>query len=247
MAEPVKDAEKDPDDPWDWMLPEDGARFGDVIFDREEQKRWSCAVFLGGLGYMWRKAAVCRELIYEKLEIGPGDKVLLIGEALEGCGFSDDVRARIGDGGELKAVEIMDQARDAYMAGVRGRGGQLATWRFDYTGDIEDGYFDCAAVIQAVQHADDWRETATELARITKSGRRIVLAEIAFGPPFLVKLEQDIHLEYLIAKLFKRIGWRAEDFPYYSPAQLTEAFAGLVDEPETFVWKGIEMFWGRNR
>lgn len=236
---------KDPDDPWDWLMPEDAARFGEVILDREEQERWSCAVFLGGLAYMWRKATVCRDLIFEKLELAPGDRVLLIGEALEACGFCDEVRAQIGDGGELVTVEIMDEARDAYMAGVRGRGGQLATWRFEYTRDYANEHFDCTAVIQAVQHADDWRETAAELARITRPGRRIVLAEIAFGPPFLMKAGLDIHLEYLITKLFKRIGWHPEDFPYYSPRELCEAFAGLVDQPETFVWKGIEMFWGR--
>lgn len=236
---------RDPDDPWDWMIAEDTARFGEIIFDREEQKRWSCAVFLGGLPYMWRKATVCRDMIYEKLELAPGDRVLIIGEALDACGFSDDVRERIGPDGELVTVEIMDEARDAYMSGVRGRGGQLATWRFDYTRDYANEHFDCAAVIQGVQHTDDWRETAAELVRITKPGRRIVLAEIAFGPPFLMKAGQDIHLEYLITKLFKRIGWHPEDFPYYSPAQLTEAFSGLVQDPETFTWKGIEMFWGR--
>lgn len=237
--------DKDPDDPWDWLMAEDVDRFGEVILDEGEQKRWSCAVFLGGLSYMWRKATVCRDLIFDKLELVPGDRVLLIGEALEGCGFSDDVRARIGADGELTAFDIMDQARDAYMSGVRGRGGQLATWRFDYTRSVANEHFDCAAVIQAVQHTDDWRETAAELVRVTRPGRRIVLAEIAFGPPFLLKAGLDIHLEYLVTKLFKRIGWHPEDFPYYSPAELTDAFAGLVEDPETFVWKGIEMFWGR--
>jgi len=237
--------EKNPDDPWDWFLPADIERFGEAILDREQQELWSRAVFLGGLGYMWRKATVCRDLIYRKLELAPGDRVLLMGEAIEGCGFADDVRALVGEAGEVRIVEIMDEARDVYLAGSRGRGGQLATWQFDYTGDVADGYFDCVAVIQGVQHADDWDEAGSEFLRVMKPGRRIVLAEIAFGPPFLTKVSQDIHLEYLITKLFTRIGWRAEDFPYYSPADLAAAFAGKVSEPDTFTWKGIEMFWGR--
>lgn len=236
---------KDSDDPWDWLQPEDVRRFGEVILDRDEQKRWSQAVFLGGLAYMWRHAPVPRGLIFEKLELAPGDRVLVLGEAVEGCGFGADMRARVGAGGEVRVIDIVDEARDAYLAGARGRGGRLATWRFDYTGDVGDGRYDCVAVIQAVQHADDWREAGAELLRVMKPGRRIVLAEIAFGPPFLMKAGLDMHLEYLVTKLFRRIGWRAEDFPYYGPDALCEAFAGLVDDPETFAWKGIEMFWGR--
>ncbi len=34
--------------------------------------------------------------------------------------------------------------------------------------------------------------------------------------------------------------------PYWSPEQLDEsAFEGQVDEAETFVWRGVELFWGR--
>lgn len=230
--------------PWDWMQPHDIARFGAVIADPREQERWCRAVMLGGLPYMWNKAAVVRDLVYDKMGLRAGDKVLVIGESLESCGFLDDITARIGPTGELRAIDITDEARDKYFAGVRGRGGQLATWQWTYTRDIADGHYDCAAVLQAVQHTDDWTETGKELVRIMKPGRNLVLAEITFGPEFTMLASLDMHLEYLLDKLFSRIGFRVEDFPYYSPHDLERAFAGLVLNPGTFLWKGIEVFWG---
>jgi hypothetical protein len=230
--------------PWDWMQPHDIARFGAVIGDPKEQERWCRAVMLGGLPYMWNKASVVREMIYDKLALRPGDKVLVIGESLESCGFIDEIKHRIGSSGELRAIDITDEARDKYFAGFRGRGGQLATWQWTYTSDIPAGYYDCAAVLQAVQHTDNWTETGRELLRIMKPGRNVVLAEITYGPEFTTLAKLDMHLEYLIEKVFSRIGFRVEDFPYYSPQDLERAFSSLVSNPGTFLWKGIEMFWG---
>jgi ubiquinone/menaquinone biosynthesis C-methylase UbiE len=227
------------------MQPHDTARFGDVIMDPAEQQRWCRAVMLGGLPFMWKKASVVLDLVYGKLALKPGEKVLLLGESLESCGFIDDLRAQVGPSGEVRVIDITDEARDAYFAGKRGTGGQLATWRYDYTRDIPDAYFDCVTVIQGVQHTDDWRATGQELLRIMKGGRNIVLAEITFSPDFRMKIGLDIHIEYVFEKIFSRIGFSLDDFPYYSPQELVAAFTGLVDDPGTFVWKGIEVFWGR--
>lgn len=237
---------KKPDstNPWDWMQPHDIARFGAVIADPKEQERWCRAVMLGGLPYMWNKASAIRDMVYDKLALRKGDKVLVIGESLESCSFLDDIKERIGPSGELRAIDITDEARDKYFSGFRGRGGQLATWQWDYTKSIPDGTFDCAAVLQAVQHTDDWTEFGRDLLRVMKSGRNVVLAEITFSPEFMALPKLDLHLEYLIEKVFSRIGFRVEDFPYYSPEDLMRAFDGMVQNPGTFLWKGVEVFWG---
>ena len=230
--------------PWDWMQPHDVRRFGEVILDPAEQERWCRAVLLGGLPYMWRKAGVAKEIIYDRLGLKAGDKVLIIGESIESCAFIDDIRARVGPSGEIRVFDITDEARDAYIAKKRGSGGQIATWRWQYTKQIPDGAYDCVAVLQAVQHNDDWRETGKELLRVMKSGRRIVLAEIAYSPETQMKIGLDLHIEYVFEKLLSKVGWTIEEFPYFSPKDLTEAFAGLVNDPGTFVWKGVEVFWG---
>ncbi len=233
------------ENPWDWMQPHDVARFGSIIGDETEQARWCRAVMLGGLPYMWRKkAAVVREMMYDRMALRPGDRVLLLGESIESCGFTDDIRARIGSSGHIDVVDFTDEARDAYIAGRRGAHGQLATWRYDYTREMADEAYDLVAVLQGVQHAEDWAETGRELLRVMKTGRTIMLAEITFSPQMVMKSELDLHIEYWMDKLFSRIGWSIEDFPYYSPGELTRAFEGLVIRAQTFSWKGAEFFWG---
>ncbi|MBV9120949.1 MAG: methyltransferase domain-containing protein [Chloroflexi bacterium] len=226
--------------PWDVKL------CGDVILDENEQRRWARAIFLGGLPYMWRKAEVIRNMIYDHMELRPGDKVLLIGESIEPCGFVDDVRERIGPEGEIRVVEILEEARHAYFTRRIGAGGQLATWRFDYTGDVPDGYFDSVACLQGVQHTDSWDATGTELLRITRPGGHIALGEIVLGGhEYMSKIRSDMHIEYLFEKLFMRIGWDLEEAPFYSTEELLRAFEGKVEDPHVFEWKGIEVFWGR--
>ncbi len=231
--------------PWDWMQPHDARRMGDVILNPAEQQRWCRAVMLGGLPYMWRvKAATVRNLMYEKLELRKGDKVFIIGESLESCGFIDDVRERIGPSGEIKTVDITDEARDAYAAGRIGCGGQLATWRWNYTSDIPDGAFDCVAVLQGVTHTEDWRYNGKEMLRLMKPGRNILLAEITFNPRMLMLSQMDLHIEYWIEKMMAGVGFTADSFPYYSAQELHQAFEGMVSDAQDFNWKGVELFWG---
>ncbi len=92
--------------------------------------------------------------------------------------------------------------RDAYIAGRRGKHGKLATWRYDYTRQIADASYDVVAVLQGVQHTEDWRETGAELLRVMKPGRTIMLAEITFSPDMVMKAGLDLHIEYWMDKLF---------------------------------------------
>lgn len=237
--------EPESDNPWDWLQPHDAQRLGEVIFDPAEQKRWCRAVMLGGLPYMWRRtAATMRELAYEKLALKTGDKVFLIGESVDSCGFIDDIRARISSDGKITVVDITEDARDRAASGERGKYGQLATWRWNYTRDVPDEDYDCVAVLQSVQHAEDWRETGAELLRIMKKGRNIVLAEITFSPRMVPLAQLDIHLEYWLKKIFAGMGRNPADFSYYSPQDLHNAFEGLVENANDFNWKGVELFWG---
>lgn len=230
--------------PWGAIQDYDVRRLGPQILDEREQERWCRAVFLAGsLPFMWREASVVRGIVREHLELSAGDSVLVIGEAVEACGFGSELRAVAGE--DVRVVDIIDEARDHYQAGTRGRGGQLATWRYGYADGLADESVDAIAVLQGVQHAEDWRETGRDLARVLRPGRPMVLAEIAFGPRFLLRAEADVHLSYLVRKLFERIGWDARDFPYHGLDELTSAFTGTLVETGTFEWRGIEVFWGR--
>ena len=63
----------------------------------------------------------------------------------------------------------------------------------------------------------------------------------------LFKAQLDVHIEAWIDKIFSRIGWDFDQTPYTSLADLTHAFDGLADAPGTFDWRGIELFWARNK
>jgi SAM-dependent methyltransferase len=195
---------------------------------------------------MWRhKAASFRDLMYSKLGLRLGEKVFLLGEGNEGCGFETDLRSLVGPQGSLCSIDIMEQARTTTINGVKGRGGRVGTWRYDYVSQYPDDYFDSVAVIQAVQHSDDWRESAQDLLRVLKPGRTIMLAEIGMSEKTRAKAKQDLHLEYWMEKLFYGTGRRGpEEVSYYSPEELLAAFDGLIENPATFSWRGADLFWG---
>jgi SAM-dependent methyltransferase len=234
------------DDPWTWLQPHDTARFGEVINDPAERRRWCAAIMTGGLPLMWRKlAAPVRDLMYAKMDLRPNDNVLIIGESLDSCGFLADIRAAIGPGGSIRAFDVIEQARDGVTSGLRGRGGQLSTWPYRYTLEDPDNSYDCIGVLQGVQHCDDWPEAAAELVRVLKPGRMVMLSEIGFGTNMVNAMRLDIHLEYYIEKLCRGAGMSGMDLAYYSPAELRRAFGSLVTDPTNFEWRGAELFWGR--
>lgn len=236
------------DSVWDWMGDPERRLLGDVVSQPEEQARWCKAMVFGTLPYMWReKASTVRELLYEKLELRRGARVLLLGECLQVCGFTDDIRERIGPSGEIHEVDITSEARSAYLAGKRGIGGQLATWRWDYTRSLPSQSFDSVAIMQATQHTEDWFETAREMLRLLKPGRPIVIAEITLGPHMISKAGEDLHLQAWVDKIFSRIGWPLDQTPYCSPKELLEAFDGVANDLEIFTWKGLEAFWARSK
>jgi ubiquinone/menaquinone biosynthesis C-methylase UbiE len=183
--------------------------------------------------------------MYLKMDLRPGDNILLIGESLDGCGFLEDIRGRIGPAGTIRAIDIIEDARDAVAANRRGRSGKLGTWAYAYTANIPDNHYDCVAILQAVQHCDDWSEAAKEFVRVLKPGRIVMLSEIGFGPSMQKAMAMDLHIEYYMEKLCRGAGLSGMDLAYYSPKELRDAFADLVTAPMNFEWRGAELFWGQ--
>jgi SAM-dependent methyltransferase len=233
--------------PWGYAQPWDVSALGATINDAEEQKRWSRTILLGGLPYIWRVAgAPMNTIMYSLLEVKAGDKVLIIGESLNPCGWPEDFRKMVGPAGEVREIELIEEARSAYDARV-GRNGKRACWQWNYTRQIPDDTYDVVDVLQAVQHCDDWRETGAELLRILKPGRRLLLAEaFIFGAPFWQRMEADLHLVYWVKKLTQYFPpFDPKQTPYYSAEELHEALDHQLEQPEHIEWKGLELFWGR--
>jgi hypothetical protein len=226
----------------------DSARFGPDVLDPAQQARWSHAMFIGGLPYMWRfLAQPVLSMIYDLAELKRGDKVLLFGESLESCGFIADLRARVGETGAVVPVDMQEDARNAVAARRRGIGGMVGTFSYaPYTRDMADAAHDVVINLQGIQHAEDWTAAGKEFLRLMQPGRRLVMAEIVLGSPEQVwKIASDLHIQHLFDKIFSRRGMAFSDLPYYSPQALKEAFDGLVADPGHFEWRGLEVFWGR--
>ena len=234
--------------PWDYIQPWDEELFGKDVYDSGQRAKWELALSIaGGLPYIWRELArPISEIVYGLLELRAGDRVLLIGEGIEPSGWLEDMRDLVGPGGAVDPVEIIHDGRKAVMGRVPGRNGQTGCWRWSYADSLADESYDCVAVLQATQHCDDWGETATDLLRVMKSGRRIVLAEsVLKGPSFTARINADVHLRQWFDKMFEHI--RVEDIPYWSGEEIRDACGDKVASPQLLEWRGIEMFWGRKK
>jgi SAM-dependent methyltransferase len=233
-------------DPWDMMGAHDVQRFGEAILDPVQREKWTTATIIGGLPYMWRvSAAVMKTFMYAQMKIRPGDKVLILGESVTASGFDEDVRTLVGPTGEVDVIDIIESARNATIANLRGRCGKRGTWRYDYADAMAAEHYDCIGVLQGIQHSDDWREAGAGLLRAMKPGGMLLLSEIVFSPRIHQLATQDLHLQYWVDKLSFGSRVPLDDLSYYSPDELLAAFDGLLEDMQTFEWKGLEMFWGR--
>lgn len=226
--------------PWAALPRTEAERWGEDIFDPAARRRWCAAIMFGGLPYLWRYSAkVPRALMLDKLELREGDRVLLVGEAVEDVGFDAEIEAAIGPSGELVSVDLRSRVLERFLAG------EVPKWEWEETRDYPDGHFDCVLVGQAVAHAGDWKREGRELLRVIKSGRRIVLGEISFSETFYSRVQTDVHIEYWVRKLMDGMGEPFDGLPYWNLADVADAFDGMVNDMETFEWRGVDLLWGR--
>jgi hypothetical protein len=240
---------------WDYIQERDKKLLGDIITNKEEQRRWSRAIFLaGGLPYIWDRAEDFRKVMYDALELRRGDKVLIFGEMLDACGFLEEVKKRLDGEGEVHAHEMAEMGRGLVTAtggkgpGVRGP----AQWQYAFTEKYANEYFDAVFVPQGAHHNLDWAITSRDVARVLKKGRRVVMGEAAIGlsPDFVAAVHSDVHLEALWKKIRVGMGSSPEtvwEFTQPSPEDLEKAFnsSGLYTEMHSFVWKGMILFHAR--
>lgn len=232
-------------DPWSYIQPWDVDSIPVDITDEKQRQGWMRAMFVaGGLPYMWRElAGPMRDVIYGLLELRAGDRVLLIGEGAEPCGFLEDIQRLIGPGGSIDVYEIIRDGRAAVQTRKLGRNGKIGCWRWTYTEGVAADTYDAVAVLQSAQHCDDWRETGAELVRVLRPGRRIVSAEMCLeGERFQTRVNADMHLRQWYDKMFPR---GRSDISNYSGEELLDMIGPSVFDGRCMDWRGIEVFWGR--
>lgn len=113
---------------------------------------------------------------FEWLQVAPGQRILDVG-----CGTGDDVRALaalVGPTGRVTGVDVST----AMVTEARRRSDALGLPVEFQVGDAHalhfpDGAFDGVRADRTLQHLADPAKTVTEMARVTRSGGRIVLFE----------------------------------------------------------------------
>jgi SAM-dependent methyltransferase len=231
-------------DPWSYIQQWDVDSIPVDIRDEAERKGWMRAMFVaGGLPYMWNELArPMRDVIYGLLELRPGDRVLIIGEGVEPCGWAADIQARIGSGGSIDTFEIIRDGREAVQTKKIGRNGKIGCWRWTYTEGAPDNSYDAVAVMQSAQHCDDWRETGAELVRVLRPGRRIVSAEMCLeGDRFQARANADVHIRQWYDKMFPN---GRSEISNYSGEDLLAMIGPSAAHANCMEWRGIELFWG---
>ena len=226
---------------WASMQPHDVERFGEVILDPEERRRWCTAILIGGLPYIWTTfAALERQMFLDRLDLADGHRVLLIGEGLAGIGIDEEIKSLVGPTGEVVIVDFLEQVRNLVSSG------QWPQWDWSYADDFASESFDSVAIFQGVAHANKWSQAASHLLRVLKHARPIVLGEVVFGPPMAEVIYQDAHVRYVFTKIWEAIfpGQPFEEQPYWSPEALEAAFDGLVIDNGSRAAGGVELFWG---
>lgn len=234
--------------PWELAQEWDVAATGPTLLDAGERERWAGAFRrAGGLPYIWRHlAAQISELVYALLELQPGNRVLVIGEAVEPCGWKQDIEAIVGETGCVDTIEIILQGRESIRRGDRGRNGAVGCWGWDYTRETPAETYDGIAIMQSAQHCDDWTEAGTELLRVLKPGRRLVSAEALMqGPTFFSHIDSDVHIQQWYDKMAAALPFPSSQISYYTAEDLKTIFTGMVERPQAMEWRGIELFWGR--
>jgi SAM-dependent methyltransferase len=227
--------------PWDYVHEGDIRDFGSSAQDKDLVQKWArIFLFSGQLPYMWNQAPEVKKLMYDYLDLHEGDRVLLIGERLDACGFEAEVRKRIGSNGKAQVFDYTDHSRSLIKEGKSGR------FRYDFSNGFDSNYFDAILLAQAANNCSDWKEAARDLARVLKPGKMLVAAEITLGgPTFRAAINSDLHLRAWIEKLMVGAPFILSGELYTGPEELLAAFDGYLQDPAVFKWCDIFLLHGR--
>lgn len=252
-TEEIKDflTEKTSAGPWDFLAQAEIDALGQEVKEADMQKKWGRMLTLGGsLEWIHENSSGITSLMYDNLEVKSGYRVLVIGERLETLGFLPELRKRIGEKGEVVAVD-MNQKHFAIMGKVWRSDPDVPSvserhqWEYNFADTYPDNYFDLIWLPQGVHHARSWDETAPRLLRTLKPDGQIMLLECRVcHPVFFTALQTS----YLLQSMFEKVFWAMQidfnEFPDYSTEDLNKAFGDSLKDKYYIEWQGWLVLWG---
>jgi hypothetical protein len=105
-----------------------------MYLDLDTRRRWCTALLVGRLPYLWQRvASVSRGLALAQLELQRGDRVLALDEAVAPIGWDEEIRARVGEEGEVVVIDIRDRVLNMMRAD------EIPQWEWNETHNQADG------------------------------------------------------------------------------------------------------------
>lgn len=128
---------------------------------------------------------ITRRRLRETLDPRPGERILELGP---GTGYYTlDLAEWVGERGAVDIFDIQQQMLDHTMRGVAKRGLSNVTPTLGDARDLpyEDASFDGAVLVTVLGEILDQEAALRELARVVRTGGRVVVGEIVLDPHFV--------------------------------------------------------------
>ena len=145
---------------------------------------------------LWRRNPDIMEYAFSSMRIGPGSRVLLMGEDNAGCGFSEKLTAAVCPVGELVDVDFRPEVLPRKFAWP------LCT---EHCAAHKPGSFD-AALFVSWHHMDDMDAEVKALARVVRPSGRVVLLDHGPGYRFFRMAEEEVHVGMLAWLFVSKMG-----------------------------------------
>ncbi len=146
---------------------------------------------------LWRQNGDIMDYAFSAMNIGPGSSALLLGEDNVGCGFTAKLTETVSPGGEFVDVNFRPDVLPRKFAWP------VCTER---CAEYDDGSFD-AVLYVSWHHMEDMEKEVKALARVVRTGGRVVLLDHGPGHRFFRMAEEEVHVGMLAWLFVAKMGY----------------------------------------
>lgn len=187
------------------------------------------------------------QMMFTKAGVHAGERLFLLGEALETMGLVAMGQAMVTPKGEFLPIDMR------YLLFEHKKSGRWSNYR-EFTAPYRDAEFDGVIAAQT-HHCDELVPEISAMVRIVKPGRKVVLADNGPVRSTFELAKQDVLLEWLLRQFVTWAGSRhvptGEAFEYQksmwlsnSPEAVFAAAKTVLDEVRLWEHKGMMIIDG---
>lgn len=193
---------------------------------------------------------VFKRVLFERAQIQPGSKLLLISEANEKCGLTSLAKDALGENGTLSEYDMIQEGRSLHEWNIYERIAQ------QHKSELFD-----AAIATTTHHMQSLENEVPALIQLVKPGAWVVFADNGPGKLFFELAKQDVHLEFMADILMYAMAvWLnfgdTLDEAYdnikrwgtkYDEDDIIRVAGPHLEQLNSFSWKGLWLVAGKRR